>query len=138
MSKYLVMIFGNQADYDAMNGKASEGRPAWSQQDLQTMFKYMESINNDLAESGEFVDGQGLAEPSRSVVVTAGPNGAPVVSDGPYGETREVLAGYWVLDCAGIERVTEIAKRVHECPLPAGTAPSDVVVRPIGEAPAVA
>ena len=138
MSKYLVMIFGNQADYDAMNGKASEGRPAWSQQDLQTMFKYMESINNDLAETGEFVDGQGLAEPSRSVVVTAGPNGAPVVSDGPYGETREVLAGYWVLDCASIERATEIAKRVHECPLPAGTAPSDVVVRPIGEAPAVA
>jgi hypothetical protein len=138
MSKYLVMIFGNQADYDAMNGKASEGRPAWSQQDLQTMFKYMESINNDLAESGEFVDGQGLAEPSRSVVVTAGPNGAPVVSDGPYGETREVLAGYWVLDCASIERVTEIAKRVHECPLPAGTASSDVVVRPIDEAPAVA
>jgi hypothetical protein len=138
MSKYLVMIFGNQADYDAMNGKASEGRPAWSQQDLQTMFKYMESINNDLAESGEFVDGQGLAEPSRSVVVTAGPNGAPVVSDGPYGETREVLAGYWVLDCASIERVTEIAKRVYECPLPAGTAPSDVVVRPIDEAPAVA
>ena len=138
MSKYLVMIFGNQADYDAMNGKASEGRPAWSQQDLQTMFKYMESINNDLAESGEFVDGQGLAEPSRSVVVTAGPNGAPVVSDGPYGETREVLAGYWVLDCASIERVTEIAKRVHECPLPAGTAPSDVVVRPIDEAPALA
>ena len=138
MSKYLVMIFGNQADYDAMNGKASEGRPAWSQQDLQTMFKYMESINNDLAESGEFVDGQGLAEPSRSVVVTAGPDGAPVVSDGPYGETREVLAGYWVLDCASIERVTEIAKRVHECPLPPGTAPSDVVVRPIDEAPAVA
>jgi hypothetical protein len=138
MSKYLVMIFENQADYDAMNGKASEGRPAWSQQDLQTMFKYMESINNDLAESGEFVDGQGLAEPSRSVVVTAGPNGAPVVSDGPYGETREVLAGYWVLDCASIERVTEIAKRVYECPLPAGTAPSDVVVRPIDEAPAVA
>ena len=138
MSKYLVMIFGNQADYDAMNGKASEGRPGWSQQELQTMFKYMESINNDLAESGEFVDGQGLAEPRRSVVVTAGPNGAPVVSDGPYGETREVLAGYWVLDCASIERVTEIAKRVYECPLPAGTAPSDVVVRPIDEAPAVA
>jgi len=138
MSKYLVMIFENQADYDAMNGKASEGRPAWSQQDLQTMFKYMESINNDLAESGEFVDGQGLAEPSRSVVVTAGPNGAPVVSDRPYGEAREVLAGYWVLDCASVERVTEIAKRVHGCPLPAGTAPSDVVVRPIDEAPAVA
>lgn len=138
MSKYLVMIFGSQADYNAMNGKASEGHPVWSQQDLQAMFQFMESINNDLAESGEFIDGQGLGEPSQSVVITSGPNGAPVVSDGPYGETREVLAGYWVLDCASVERVTEIAKRVHRCPLPAGTAPSDVVIRPIDEAPAVA
>ena len=138
MSKYLVMIFGNQADYDAMNGKPSDGRPVWSQQDLQAMFQFMESINNDLAESGEFVDGQGLGEPSKAVVVTAGPDGAPVVSDGPYGETREVLAGYWVLDCASVERVTEIAKRIHQCPLPAGWAPSDIVVRPIDEAPAVA
>jgi hypothetical protein len=138
MSKYLVMIFGNQADYDAMNGKPSEGRPVWSQQDLQAMFQFMESINNDLAESGEFVDGQGLGEPSKAVVVTAGADGAPVVSDGPYGETREVLAGYWVLDCASVERVTEIAKRIHQCPLPAGAAPSDIVVRPIDEAPAVA
>ena len=138
MSKYLVMIFGSQADYNAMNGKASEGHPVWSPQDLQAMFQVMDSINNDLAESGEFIDGQGLTDPSQAVVVTGGADGAPVVSDGPYGETREVLAGYWVLDCASIERVTEIAKRVYQCPLPAGTTPSDIVVRAIDQAPAVA
>lgn len=138
MSKYLVMISGTQADYAAMNGKASEGFPAWTSQDLQAMFQFMESINNDLAESGELVEGQGLGEPKDAVVVTASADGTPVVSDGPYGETKEVLAGYWVLECASIERVTEIAKRVHTCPLPAGARPSDVVVRPILEAPAVA
>jgi hypothetical protein len=135
MSKYLVMIFGRQADYDAMNGKASEGSPAWTEQDLQAMFRFMESVNNDLAESGELVDGQGLSEPRQAVVVTAGPDGTPVVSDGPYGETKEVLAGYWVLDCESIERVTEIAKRVHTCPVPEGTPVFPVVVRPILEGP---
>jgi len=135
MSKYLVMIFGKQADYDAMNGKANEGTPAWTEQELQAMFRFMESLNNDLAESGELVDGRGLSEPKQAIVVTVGPDGTPVVSDGPYGETKEVLAGYWVLDCESTERVTEIAKRVLECPTPEGAAASPVVIRPIQEGP---
>lgn len=133
--KYLVMIYGSQADYDAMNGAGSAGHPAWTEKDLQAMFQHMESINNDLAETGEVVDGNGLAAPKQAIVVTGGADGAPVVSDGPFGETKEVLAGYWVLDCASDERVTEIAKRVHQCPVPEGSPPSDVVIRPILEAP---
>ncbi|AKH84726.1 DGPF domain protein [Streptomyces sp. CNQ-509] len=133
--KYLVMIYGSQADYDAMNGKGSEGHPAWTEKDLQAMFEHMGSINNDLAESGELVDGQGLTAPKQAILVTRGPDGAAVVSDGPFGETKEVLAGYWVLDCAGDERVTEIAKRVHECPLPEGFPSSDIVIRRIQEEP---
>lgn len=46
--------------------------------------------------------------------------GQPVITDGPYSETKELLAGYWVLDCASLERVTEIAARVARCPQPAG------------------
>lgn len=132
--KYLVMIYGSQADYDAMNGSGSEGHPAWTEKDLQAMFQHMESINNDLAETGEVIEGNGLSAPKQAIVVTGGPGGASVVSDGPFGETKEVLAGYWVLDCAGDERVTEIAKRVHQCPAPAGSPVSDVVIRPILEA----
>jgi hypothetical protein len=132
--KYLVMIYGSQADYDAMNGVGSEGHPAWTEKDLQAMFQHMESINNDLAETGEVLEGNGLAAPKQAIVVTGGADGASVVSDGPFGETKEVLAGYWVLDCASDERVTEIAKRVHRCPVPEGTPPSDVVIRPILEA----
>ncbi|MFW6693864.1 YciI family protein [Streptomyces sp. MAR4 CNX-425] len=129
--KYLVMIYGSQADYDAMNGAGSEGHPAWTEKDLQAMFQHMESINNDLAEAGEIVDGNGLTPPKQAIVVTGGPDGTSVVSDGPFGETKEVLAGYWVLDCASDERVTEIAKRVHQCPVPVGSPPSDVVIRPL-------
>ncbi|MFI8522301.1 YciI family protein [Streptomyces sp. NPDC085481] len=132
--KYLVMVQGAQADYEAMNGRPTPRSPAWSEQDLRAMFAYMNAINDDLAETGEFVDGQGLVEPAKTRFVTADADGRPVVTDGPYGETKEVLAGYWVLDCASLERVTEIAARVAQCPAPAGSPVYPVVIRAIDEA----
>ncbi|MEU0166747.1 YciI family protein [Streptomyces iakyrus] len=129
--KYLVMVQGTQADYEAMRGKASAHSPAWSEEELQTMFAYMGAINDDLAETGELVDGQGLAEPAQTRHVTLGDDGKAVITDGPYGETKELLAGYWVLECASLERVTEIADRVARCPQPAGAPDYPVVIRPI-------
>ncbi|MDQ0795066.1 YciI family protein [Streptomyces sp. B1I3] len=129
--KYLVMVQGSQADYEAMAGKASPSSPAWNETDMRAMFAFMESVNNDLAESGELVDGNGLAEPARTRFVGAGVDGKPVISDGPYGETKEVLAGYWVLDCESMERVTEIAARIATCPQPAGAPDHPVVIRQI-------
>ncbi|MFE4371034.1 YciI family protein [Streptomyces sp. NPDC056835] len=129
--KYLVMVQGAQADYDAMAGKASAHSPAWSEEDLRAMFSYMEELNNDLAESGEMVDGNGLAEPAATRVVGVGDDGRPVITDGPYGETKELLAGYWVLDCESLERVTEIAERFLRCPAPEGSPIYPVVIRPI-------
>ncbi|KJK36819.1 DGPF domain protein [Streptomyces variegatus] len=129
--KYLVMVQGTQADYEAMRGKASANSPAWSDEELQAMFAYMGAINNDLAETGELVDGQGLAEPAQTRHVTVGDDGKAVITDGPYGETKELLAGYWVLECKSLERVTEIADRVARCPQPAGAPDYPVVIRPI-------
>ncbi|MDI3417097.1 YciI family protein [Streptomyces luteolus] len=129
--KYLVMVQGSQADYQAMSGKPNEHSPAWSEKDLQAMFSFMENLNNDLAESGEMVDGQGLTEPAQTRYVGRDKDGRPVVTDGPYGETKEVLAGYWVLDCESLERVTEIANRIMECPQPEGAPEYPVVIRPI-------
>jgi hypothetical protein len=102
------MIFGDQSDYDAMIGKPSEGHPAWSQQDLQAMFQFMESINNDLAESGELVDGQGLAEPSQSVVIQRVLTALPWCPTGRMGRRGRC----WPATGTGlrVERVTEIAK----------------------------
>ncbi|HKE50098.1 MAG TPA: YciI family protein [Actinomycetes bacterium] len=135
MAKYLIAILGNQAAADAMSGKPSEGYPAWSPDEMQAMFKFMESFNNDLAESGEFVDAQGLAEPRQAVYLTAGPDGRPIVSDGPYSETREVFAGYWIVECTNIDRAIDIAKRVYDCPIPAGSKPAELVVHPILDGP---
>ncbi|WP_030232197.1 MULTISPECIES: YciI family protein [unclassified Streptomyces] len=131
--KYLVMVQGTQADYEAMRGKASATSPAWSEEEVQTMFAYMGALNDDLSESGELVDGQGLAEPAQTRHVTLGDDGKAVITDGPYGETKELLAGYWVLECESLERVTEIADRVARCPQPAGAPDYPVVIRPIME-----
>ncbi|MET9684892.1 YciI family protein [Streptomyces coeruleorubidus] len=129
--KYLVMVQGTQAGYDAMRGKASANSPAWSEDEIQAMFAYMGAINDDLSETGEYVDGQGLAEPAQARHVTLGDDGKAVITDGPYSETKELLAGYWVLECESLERVTEIAERVARCPQPAGAPDYPVVIRPI-------
>ncbi|MCX5141603.1 MULTISPECIES: YciI family protein [unclassified Streptomyces] len=129
--KYLVMVQGSQTDYEAMRGNASAGNPAWGEKDVQAMFAFMGAVNDDLAESGELVDAQGLTEPAKTRFVSAGDDGRPVITDGPYGETKELLAGYWVLECESLERVTEIAARITECPAPAGAPVRPVVIRPI-------
>lgn len=131
--KYMVMVQGSQAGYEAMRGNASAGVPAWSEKDVQAMFAFMGAVNDDLAETGELVDANGLTEPARARFVRAAEDGRPVITDGPYGETKELLAGYWILDCESLERVTEIAARVARCPAPAGTPDSAVVIRPVDD-----
>ncbi len=58
--KYLVMVQGTQADYDAQSGKGSPGSPVWDEKAMREMFAYMGGINDDLAETGELVTGYGL------------------------------------------------------------------------------
>lgn len=132
--KYMVLIQASQAHYDAMNDKDT-GKAVWTQDDLKAMFAFMEALNKDLAESGELIDAQGLSEPAQARQVVAGEDGVPVVSDGPYPDTQEVLCGYWLLDCASLDRVTEIAKRVTRCPVPEGAENNPVTVRPIPDSP---
>ncbi|MFC8434980.1 YciI family protein [Streptomyces sp. NPDC057253] len=129
--KYLVMVQATQADYEAMRGKGSEQSPAWSEQEIQTMYAFMGAINNDLSETGEFLDAQGLAEPARIRHVGRDADGKAVITDGPYSETKELMCGYWVLECESLERVTEIAERIAQCPQPAGAPEYPVVIRPI-------
>jgi hypothetical protein len=102
------------------------------------MGAFMESFNKDLAESGELVETRGLAAPVHTRRVGGGLQaGVPVVTDGPYAETQEVLAGYWIVECESFDRATEIAARLGNCPAPdlvAANAFADV--RPIADAQA--
>ncbi|MFF8292788.1 YciI family protein [Streptomyces sp. NPDC016309] len=131
--KYLVMVQGTQADYDAMGGGASAGGPAWSEEDIRAMFAFMQGLNDELARTGELLDAQGLAAPRLTRLVGLDEDGRPVITDDPYGPADVLMAGYWVLDCASLERVTEIATRIARSPQPAGAPDHPVVIRPVME-----
>ena len=106
--KYMILTYGSQQDYDAMAGKA--GDPDRAAEDFAAMAAFMERFNQDLAESGELVETRGLTAPVHTRRLQL-QQGVPVVTDGPYAETQEVLAGYWVVECESFDRATEIAAR---------------------------
>jgi hypothetical protein len=107
--KYMILLNGSQQFYDMMAGKPTD-TPAMSAEELAAMHAHMESIYQDLVESGEFVDAQGLTAPVHTRRVQL-KNGVPVVTDGPYAETEEVLVGYTIVQCDSLDRATEIAAR---------------------------
>jgi len=63
--KYMIMMFGSQRDYDMLAGKPTD-TPAWSADEVAELHAFMEKWNNDLVESGEFVDAQGLTAPAHA------------------------------------------------------------------------
>jgi hypothetical protein len=133
--KYMILTYASQQDYDAMAGRATD-KPIWSAEDVAAMGAFMESFNNDLVESGELVETRGLTAPVHTRRVQL-QQGVPVVTDGPYAETYEVLAGYWIVECDSFDRATEIAARLANCPGPAAVAQAAVAdVRPIAESQA--
>jgi hypothetical protein len=107
--KYIIMLYGSQQDYDVLSGKPTD-KPAMSPDDVAKMHAYMKSIHAELAESGELVGGQGLTAPVHARRVQL-KGGVPVVTDGPYSETQEVLAGFTIVECASFDRATQIAAR---------------------------
>jgi hypothetical protein len=81
------------------------------------MGAFMQKFNDDLAESGELVETRALAAPVLTRRLGS-KDGASVVTDGPYAETQEVLAGYWIVECDSFDRATEIAARLADTPAP--------------------
>lgn len=127
--KYMIMLYGSQRDYDAMSGK-DVGSP-WTMEDFAAMGAFMDAFNKELMDSGEFVEARGLDAPAQTRRLRLR-DGVPVVTDGPFPETTEVLAGYTIVDCAGLERATEIAARLTRCPGPAEVRESAYVdLRPV-------
>jgi hypothetical protein len=132
--KYMIMMAGSQRDYDMLSGKPTDS-PAWSPEEIAAMHEFMGKWNNELVESGEFVDANGLAAPVHTRRISL-QNGVPVVTDGPYAETQEVLAGYTIVECDSFDRATEIAARLANTPHPEHAKLSNewyVEVRPILE-----
>jgi hypothetical protein len=94
----------------------------WPKQAIEGHMAHMHALNADLRESGEFVGGEGLTPPAEARIVRASADGQPQVTDGPFVETKEFLAGYWIVECASPERAYQIAARASSAPGPDGRA----------------
>jgi hypothetical protein len=110
----------------------------WKPEDLKAHIGFMKQFDVELREAGELVAAEGLAAPAQARVVRAGKNGAPEVTDGPFAEAKEFLAGYWIVDVDRLERAYQIAARASAAPGPGG-APLNmpIEVREVMSAPPV-
>jgi hypothetical protein len=134
--KYMILTYGSQQDYDGMAGRSAPGAPAWTPQEFSALGAFMTEFNKELAESGELVETRGLSAPVHTRRIRL-QEGVPVMTDGPYAETQEVLAGYWIVDCESFDRATELAAKLSACPGPVSVAGREMVdVRPILESSA--
>jgi hypothetical protein len=97
---------------------AGEGPPihTWPPEDIKAHIAFMHRFNKELTESGELVAAEGLAGPDQAKVVRASKSGPPAVTDGPFPEAKEFLAGFWIVDCEGPKRAVEIAARASAAP----------------------
>ena len=110
--KYMMMMHAPAGSGDwAVN--------RWTPQDLQAHMAFMHRFNAELTAAGEWVDGQGLAAPGEARLVRAGKDGAPV-TDGPFPESKEFLAGYWIVEVDSPERAYALAARASAAPGPGG------------------
>ena len=115
--------------------RAGNGVPSWPKGDLQAHIAFMLSLNRELHEAGELVGAEGLSFPDQARLVRAGKDGVPV-TDGVFPESKEFLAGFWIVDVESAERAYAIAARISAAPGPGG-APLNmpIEVRPVMSAP---
>lgn len=92
----------------------------WSPDDFKAHIAFMQRLNRDLTAAGELAGAEGLAQPGEARIVRAAKAGSPVVTDGPFAESKEFLVGYWIVDVDRPERAYEIAARASAAPGPGG------------------
>jgi hypothetical protein len=88
----------------------------WSPEEIKAHIAFQQALNAELAELGELVDAQGLAGPDQAKFVVSDGMSAPVITDGPYPESKELLAGYRLVDVESPQRAIEIAARASASP----------------------
>jgi hypothetical protein len=109
--KYILMMNGPKTAYDTF--------AAWPKKDIQAHIAFMKNLNKSLKESGEFVSAEGLASPHQAKLVRAAEDGTPI-TDGVFPESKEFLAGYWIVDVENPEQAYAIAARASAAPGPGG------------------
>jgi hypothetical protein len=97
----MLMMFGDATDMMAVR------TPEW----VQGMMSFMDEFNAELEKTGELVEARGLTFPSTAKTVSL-VDGQVIVTDGPFAEAKESLAGYWVFEVADEARAIELASQV--------------------------
>ena len=116
--KYMILIHSNPQSREIWDG--------FSDAEKAEGYAEYAGISEDLAASGELIVAEALADASLAKRVTM-TDGRAIPSDGPYAEAKELLAGFFLVECDSMERAIEIAGRIPEAPL------GLVEVRPIME-----
>jgi hypothetical protein len=104
MSKYMLVMRGTDESLAKM-----------METPFEEMVERVGRFNDELIRAGVLVAAEGLDDPSEGLVVDFGGQ-APVVTDGPYGETKELFGGFYVIDVASKEEAVEWAKRLPAIP----------------------
>jgi hypothetical protein len=105
--KYILMMNCPATGYDTFG--------ALPKKDLQAHIAFMMGFSKALGDAGELVSAEGLACPAQAKLVRAGKDGAPI-TDGVFPESKEYLAGYWIVDVDSPERAYAIAARASAAP----------------------
>ena len=105
--KYMLMM--------NVPGKVPYQIGSWPKKDIQAHIGFMKALNRKLRDAGEFVGAEGLSGPDQAKLVRAGKNGTPA-TDGVFPESKEFLAGYWIVDVDSAERAYAIAAEASTAP----------------------
>ncbi len=100
---------------------------SWPKKILEANGAFMENLTKKMIDAGELVDAAGLASPKQALRVRAGKDGKPV-TDGAFAESKEFLAGYWIVDVENQERAVELAAEASTAPGMPVTAPDGSLI----------
>jgi hypothetical protein len=105
--KYMLLMSSTRAEFDAWT--------KWSKEDLQAVTAFMRSFSKELDEMGVLVLTEGLGFPDQAKRVRAGSDGEPI-TDGVFPESKEFLAGFWIIDVEGPKEAFKIAAKASAGP----------------------
>lgn len=130
--KYMMMM------HVPGTGWEKAGIGTWPIEDLKAHIGFMKQLNRELQAAGEFVMAEGLASPEHAKLVRASKSGKPEITDGPFPESKEFLAGYWIIDVESPQRAYDIAARASAAPGKGGVPLNmEIEVREVMSAPPV-
>jgi len=113
MTKFLLIV-------DYQPGVIDTPMTEWAPEDVKAHMAYYNELNTELQANGELVQALALSWPEEAKSVTSDGKAAPVVTDGPFVESKEMLAGFQMVDVDSLERAIEIAALVSQVPGPGG------------------